>query len=157
MSELKEVNSKQVTGWLWMHLVENLPWSGKGWQWMARDYSGQCTWQIQIPHQAIQRRIDFHHHQQVVQMNTWTWSTLTSHKPCSQLILTELLSFFSLYFLYYPSLGRRGWLPVNQWQYLAVKLMKYFSVHKIYSNMEKSWTDQTSTWRVVNVERMENV
>lgn len=60
-------------------------------------------------------------------------SILSSHKPCSQLILTELLFFFSLFFLSCPSLGGRGWLspillPVNQWQCLAIKLMKCFSV-----------------------------
>lgn len=60
-------------------------------------------------------------------------SILSSHKPCSQLILTELLFFFSLFFLSCPSLGGRGWLspillPANQWQCLAIKLMKCFSV-----------------------------
>ena len=47
-------------------------------------------------------------------------SVLSSHKPCSQSILTELLFFFSLYFLSCPSLGARGLLspillPINQW------------------------------------------
>ena len=50
-----------------------------------------------------------------------------------KLILTELLFFFSLYFLSCPILGGRGWLspillPVNQQQCLAIKLMKCFSV-----------------------------
>lgn len=50
-----------------------------------------------------------------------------------KLILTELLFFFSLYFLSCPFLGGRGWLspillPVNQQQCLAIKMMKCFSV-----------------------------